>query len=337
MQDTNRKAKFIAPSEGARLNVLGVRHTVKVAPQDSGEDFSLHEFVVPAGSYGPPPHVHTQEDEAFYVLEGTLSFQLGEKSIRAEAGTAVFAPRGIVHRFWNDTVKDARALVYVTPAGFHGFFEGADKLAQEPVFEPDKVLSLAEGYGVVFSTERTRSAIGPNESGLRGLITGPNEGRHTPYMLGRVEVKVPSAETGGSLGVLYAAISTGQGPMTHVHQSMDEVFYVLEGEVVFLAGASTFLATKGATVYVPRGTTHSFRAVSIAPAKMISFFTPGGFEEFFFDVHALEEESGDMNIEKLMSVVARYDTNAVRDALQLADLSDDDIDALRGLATAGAR
>src|SRR5579859_1527546 len=68
--------------------------------------FVLAEWADPGAPAGPPRliapfHVHYDDDEAWYVLEGKLVFQLGNQQVEASAGTAVFAPRGLPHTYWN--------------------------------------------------------------------------------------------------------------------------------------------------------------------------------------------------------------------------------------------
>ena len=77
---------------------------------------------------GPPLHVHPAFDEAFFVLEGELTFQAGDRVWTAGPGEVAFAPRGTPHTFANLSGADARTLVICTPAGFERYF---DRLAAE--------------------------------------------------------------------------------------------------------------------------------------------------------------------------------------------------------------
>ena len=63
-------------------------------------------------------HIHRMTDEAFYVLEGTFGFQLGEETVEASAGAFVFVPKGIVDTFWNQGPTSARMLVMMSPPDF---------------------------------------------------------------------------------------------------------------------------------------------------------------------------------------------------------------------------
>ena len=81
--------------------------------------FLLAEWTAGPGGDEPPRtiaplHVHFEDDEAWYVLDGTLRFRLGDDEIEAGAGTAVFAPRGVAHTFWNPSPEPARYLLVMT-------------------------------------------------------------------------------------------------------------------------------------------------------------------------------------------------------------------------------
>jgi quercetin dioxygenase-like cupin family protein len=75
----------------------------------------------PSPGTGPPLHQH-DFDEAFYILEGELTFRLRDETIRAGPGDLVFAPRGVPHTFANLSDAPARQLIVITPAGFERYF-----------------------------------------------------------------------------------------------------------------------------------------------------------------------------------------------------------------------
>jgi quercetin dioxygenase-like cupin family protein len=89
--------------------------------KETGGAFFLAETSVPPGA-GPPPHIHHREDEAFHVLEGTLTIQVGGDTITAQAGDFAYLPRGIAHSFKNTGDVPAKALVMITPAGLENYF-----------------------------------------------------------------------------------------------------------------------------------------------------------------------------------------------------------------------
>jgi quercetin dioxygenase-like cupin family protein len=93
---------------------------------------------------GPPLHVHAAEDEAWWVIEGTLRFRLGEQAAEAPAGTFVFVPRGVAHAFQNVGDGPARILVLFTPAGMERFF---DAFATQPA-GPDAFVTAGREAGM---------------------------------------------------------------------------------------------------------------------------------------------------------------------------------------------
>jgi quercetin dioxygenase-like cupin family protein len=112
---------FSRAAGGDRIrNYLGARFTFLADAADTGGGYSLMEVTAwPGGE--PPPHIHTREDEAFYVLDGTWTFRCGGTITEAGPGTFMFMPRGLMHGF---TAHDesCRALVIMTPAGLEEAF-----------------------------------------------------------------------------------------------------------------------------------------------------------------------------------------------------------------------
>ena len=83
--------------------------------------FVIAEWADPGAPAGPPRyiapfHVHYADDEAWYILEGTMAFRLGDQEVLAPTGSAVFAPRGVPHTYWNPQPTAARYLLIMTPA-----------------------------------------------------------------------------------------------------------------------------------------------------------------------------------------------------------------------------
>ena len=106
----------------------------------------------------PPLHVHRNEDELFYVIEGTLQVVRGFEEITLKPGQSALLPRNVPHTF-KITSMHARFLVYITPAGFEGFFRD---MAQQPAENGNKpegaridvdipeMIRVAGRYGVKF-------------------------------------------------------------------------------------------------------------------------------------------------------------------------------------------
>jgi uncharacterized cupin superfamily protein len=102
----------ILPQGGGRPFLSGSAH-VKV--ESGAADFSVFEQQLPPGPSLVPLRVHDRYDEAFYVLEGEMHFDVGYTTSVAETGAFVFVPRGEAHRFWNASPTPARMLVIGSP------------------------------------------------------------------------------------------------------------------------------------------------------------------------------------------------------------------------------
>jgi quercetin dioxygenase-like cupin family protein len=84
--------------------------------------FNLGVITIQPHRDGPPGHVHAAEDDAFYVLEGELTFQVEDAVITKRAGELAFAPRGVAHTLANHSDAPARYVLVCTPAGFERYF-----------------------------------------------------------------------------------------------------------------------------------------------------------------------------------------------------------------------
>jgi mannose-6-phosphate isomerase-like protein (cupin superfamily) len=96
--------------------LLPTRGRLKVSSAQSGGALEVIEL----GPGSPPPHIHYAHEECFYIIEGVYTFTVGTEQLEAPAGSVVFVPRGTRHAFRRG--ENARALVFVTPAGLEGFF-----------------------------------------------------------------------------------------------------------------------------------------------------------------------------------------------------------------------
>lgn len=148
-----RKPFLLRPGEGESVWSLGGRFTVKVGDKDAEGAFALVEALA-FQSTEPPLHIHHNEDEAWYVLDGKMTFYVGDQTLEATAGAFVFAPKGIPHTFTVD-VEPTHVLVFASPAGFERFALelGEPATSDEPpsglaVPEPEVLAPVAERFGI---------------------------------------------------------------------------------------------------------------------------------------------------------------------------------------------
>ena len=109
----------LGKDEGEAYWLLGMLEIVKVSGADTGGEFGLLEVTVRAGE-GSPWHVHPEEDEWFYVLEGEFTVYVGEKRLSLTPGSFAFGPRGVPHTFIGET-DGSKALVGFQPFLFESF------------------------------------------------------------------------------------------------------------------------------------------------------------------------------------------------------------------------
>lgn len=112
----------VPPGEGPSVWAFsGDRYTLKVGTEDTHGALGAVEAEIPPGS-GPPLHVHQNEDEMFYLIEGVLELTDASRTFTAQAGSFILLPRGSTHRFVNVGDTPARMLMLFTPSGFEQFF-----------------------------------------------------------------------------------------------------------------------------------------------------------------------------------------------------------------------
>jgi quercetin dioxygenase-like cupin family protein len=114
-------------------SVLDLRTNVLLRSEETGGHLSVTDIMVPAHSAGPPLHTH-DFDEAFYMLEGELIFQVDDALVTKGPGEVSFAARNVAHTLANHSDAPARYVLVCTPAGFerHWARIAADAAGVEP-------------------------------------------------------------------------------------------------------------------------------------------------------------------------------------------------------------
>ena len=162
--------QVVEPTQGRQIFVPmhPTRQVVPAAATASG--LSVYEIALEPRAPGTPPHIHDNEDEFLYVIEGEVSVQIEDEVYRVSEGSMVIKPRGQLHAFWNSSDAPARLLLTVSgEEDFEAFFDGveaaaADMDSPEP-FEI-RMAALAEASGITIEMGRlapeARSIYQPN-------------------------------------------------------------------------------------------------------------------------------------------------------------------------------
>ena len=151
------KPFVLGPDDGEATWFLGTRMTVKATAQSTGGTFGLIEVRLAAG-FSPPLHIHHQEDESFWILEGDLTLVCDGQTYQAGPGSFIYLPRDLPHAFRIRGETPARILALTLPGGLLSFYDevgvpapelrlpGAD--GQPMDVEIPKWVELAPRYGI---------------------------------------------------------------------------------------------------------------------------------------------------------------------------------------------
>jgi len=152
--DRAKHGYLLDKGEGDAHWLLGMLEIVKIKGEDTGGEFGLLEITVRAGE-GSPWHVHPDEDEWFYCLEGEFTVYVGEERLSLSPGSFAFGPKGVPHTFIAES-DGAKALVGFQPFRFEGFLHEVGEPAAERVLPPppdgppdmERLLPIAERNGM---------------------------------------------------------------------------------------------------------------------------------------------------------------------------------------------
>ncbi len=147
-------SKNLAPIQvssegGAKVNILGIPMVIRIHGRETGGVVSVVESHDVTGG-GPPPHIHTREDETFQILEGEYEWTVGGETFAASPGTTIFAPRGVPHAYRYLGKTPGRLMCIITPASFEGFFEEIGAMSPQEQQNIPAVIEVGTKYGLTF-------------------------------------------------------------------------------------------------------------------------------------------------------------------------------------------
>ena len=157
-EDGVARAYGLKEGEGEARWWLGGLVIIKAAGKKTDGHYALVEVLDPEGPQ--PLHVHHREDEGFWILEGEVTFEVGEETIKASPGSFVFGPKDVPHRYTVDS-GPARILFVISPAGFEDLIYATSEPAKELTLPPplegqhdeaemEQLHALCRQYGVEF-------------------------------------------------------------------------------------------------------------------------------------------------------------------------------------------
>jgi quercetin dioxygenase-like cupin family protein len=216
------------------------------------EHVAITESVYASGDAGPDPHIHHEHADTFYVLGGSLVFELGREAQRFEAaaGTFVAAPAGVVHTFRNEGPADARFLNFHAPGcGFGRYLR--DMAADRDTSWFDTAEPPADG--------------GPPAS--EALYVPAGDGEHDAALVWKCRRD--------ELAVVEALVEPGfHGHPAHLHETHTNAFYVLGGTLELRLGDAPHAAGTGTFALAPPGVVHTFANAASAPTRLLIVLAP---------------------------------------------------------------
>ena len=97
-----------------------------------------------------PLHLHTREDETFFILEGSLEVQCGDRLLTLEKNATAYLPRNIPHSYKNPARAEMKYLVLITPGGFERCLEEFARLPADRPPAPETMVAIGKKYGLEF-------------------------------------------------------------------------------------------------------------------------------------------------------------------------------------------
>lgn len=136
---------IVPPGEGPGADLGVVRFTIKATSEHSSGAYSLVEA---SGNVGATPHVHHDREEAFYVLDGEVTFLVGDDRVTVGAGSFLVVPRETMHGFRSE--GDARLLIVHSPGGFERFFVETGEAVRQGTWSVEFRDRLAAELGMTY-------------------------------------------------------------------------------------------------------------------------------------------------------------------------------------------
>ncbi len=98
----------------------------------------------------------------------------------------------------------------------------------------------------------------------------------------------------------------GIGPPLHIHHNEDEIFYILEGEMIAQVGNERVTLKPGSFCLMPKGVEHAYKVISDEPCRYIAIMSPSGFAEFCYDIHELSKDGREFKIEEALPIAQKH-------------------------------
>jgi quercetin dioxygenase-like cupin family protein len=283
-----RKAKLVPNGEGTAIWWMGDdRITFPVLSQDTG---GAYAFWVdePEPQEGPPKHVHSREEEGFYLLSGEATFEAGHVRASLGPGSFIALPVGVPHKWVNTAKERAKLITFTAPGGNEGFFLALGEPGDGPA-KPPRTMAVEEinrhtpRFGVTYmeTTDNPMDGALVIGAGRSPTLMMPREG-DVRYSADCVyTIKASGLITADTYTLTEIELRKGGVMPAHRHAAFEEGIYVLEGTLAAEVDGSSMTIEAGGFLTVPWGTVHGFKNLTSSKVRLLSLSVPGGIEDYY--------------------------------------------------------
>jgi quercetin dioxygenase-like cupin family protein len=245
----------------------GNEYTIKIQSFQTRGLFSLLEARLLRGGK-PPVSGPLDHAEAYYILDGEVTFKADGQTLPGRAGSFVYIPEGSRYSF-EVGGSEARALLLATPGGLENDLE----LAVPPTGLPP---GAAPPPGLPPPADFELQGPDP-----KAYVLEPGEGTVADIRGSSYTIKAGNEATGGAFSFMEGAIIAGGVPPPHIHHREIETFYMLDGEMTFVSSGQYLPVQTGGTALLPIGALHAYTVDGNGTADVILISVPGGLDDYF--------------------------------------------------------
>lgn len=311
-----RRGDLVGPDDGVAVWWMGDdRIRFPATSEDTGGEYAFWIDEPPAG-VGPPKHVHSREEEGFYVISGKLALKAGFVETEVGAGTFFALPRGVPHQWRNIGEANATVLTFTAPGGNEGFFlelgaPGEGSAGERKTMPVDEINARTLRYGVTYMEDSPDPLEGalPIGAGRNPTLVRSGEGERF-YAAGvTYTIKASGPASQSAYTLVEMALEPGAGVPSHRHARYEEGLYILEGTVEATIDERDFIAPAGSFLVIPWGVAHELRNTSGETAVVLGLTTPGGLEDYLRTAcHPVSTvgEDHEIDLQRLATVGASF-------------------------------
>jgi quercetin dioxygenase-like cupin family protein len=291
---------------GFAVDWLGQRLRFPIRTSDTGGRISAQLGDAPPGFFNPP-HVHTREDEVFYVISGEIQVRMANRLEHLSAGDLAFAPVGLPHQV-SVVGNNAAKLLVLLPGDTieQAFIDGSGKSPADL-----KNIMGRAGVELLDHFDPDYRPVGfESVASDSAIVCRAGEGDAVWLAGDTYTIKLAGEQTGDRFAVVHFDIPPGGGPVPHMHTREFEGFVITQGDVELYADGEIITAHVEDVAVLPANIPHCFKNRTKSRSEMIAIVAPAGFDRFIQKAGqpAIAGQDGPpINSEEMQRLVAAAD------------------------------